>query len=81
MALAVAVLVLPTVPLARYNSVEDTQAAGWAIRSMQVGVIANVLRVGDHQVGARGVCWLAFMPLERIPAWLQRHRSSVIVER
>ena len=72
-ALLVALLLLPTVGRARHGDLRPSQAAGWAIRVVQLSVIATYFLAAWAKIRFGGLEWLTSATL----AWAVLRRGTV----
>jgi hypothetical protein len=56
-ALVVALAVLPTVGRARYSDRDSSEAAGWAVRCIQIGAVACYFLAAVSKMRFGGWCW------------------------
>jgi hypothetical protein len=76
-ALMIALLVLPTVGRARWRDTELSEAAGWALRCIQVGVVATYFLSAVAKIRFGGWGW----PSSAIFTWAFVRRGTALAHR
>jgi hypothetical protein len=76
-ALMIALLVLPTVGRARWRDTEPSQAAGWALRCIQIGVVATYFLSAVAKIRFGGWGW----PSSAIFTWAFVRRGTALAQR
>ena len=75
LALVVALMVLPSAGLCRINGVDRNRAAGWALRCIQLGVVATYVLSALTKV--RGTGWIGW-PESAVLAWAFVRRPNPV---
>ncbi|WP_426566803.1 hypothetical protein ACPPVT_09830 [Angustibacter sp. McL0619] len=76
-ALMIALLVLPTVGRARYRDTELSESAGWALRCIQIGVVATYFLSAAAKIRFGGWGW----PSSAIFTWAFVRRGTPLAQR